>query len=113
MLKKAGAREVHLRIGSPEIVFPSYSGIDMKTSKELIAANLTKDDLRDLIGADSLEFISVEGLKEAVGFDFDSPNNGISLDIFTGNYLEGLGDYKEEFEAELTDIQKEILNKGE
>ena len=67
MLKKAGASEVHLRIGSPEIVFPSYSGIDMKKSKELIAANLTKDELSDLIGADSLEFISVEGLKEAVG----------------------------------------------
>lgn len=78
----------------------------MKTSKELIAANLTKEQVRDLIGADSLEFISVDGLKEAVGFDFDTPNKGIALDIFTGDYVEGLGNYKEEFEAELTDIQK-------
>ena len=77
MLKKAGASEVHLRIGSPEIVFPSYSGIDMKTSKELIAANMSKEEIRELIGADSLEFLSVEGLKEAVGFDFDSPNKGV------------------------------------
>lgn len=84
----------------------------MKTSKELIAANLTKEEVRDLIGADSLEFLSVEGLKEAVGFDFPTPNNGIALDIFTGNYVEGLGNYKEEFEAELTDIQKEYLKKG-
>ena len=112
MLKRAGSSEVHLRIGSPEIIFPSYSGIDMKTSEELIAANLTKDEVRDLIGADSLEFITVEGLKEAIGFDFDSPNNGISLDIFTGEYYEGLGDYEEEFKKELTDIQKQYLAKG-
>ena len=84
----------------------------MKTSEELIAANLTKDEVRDLIGADSLEFITVEGLKEAIGFDFDSPNNGISLDIFTGEYYEGLGDYEEEFKEELTDIQKQYLAKG-
>ena len=84
----------------------------MKTSKELIAANLSKDEVRDLIGADSLEFITVDGLKEAVGFDFDSPNKGISLDIFTGDYVEGLGNYEEEFKAELTDIQKDFLAKG-
>ena len=84
----------------------------MKTSEELIAANLSKDEVRDLIGADSLEFITVDGLKQAIGFDFDSPNKGIALDIFTGDYVEGLGNYEEEFKAGLTDIQKQYLAKG-
>lgn len=113
MLKDRGAKEVHLRIGSPEIIFPSYSGIDMKTSKELIAANMTKDEIRDLIGADSLEFISIAGLQEAVGFDYPGPNKGISLEIFNGKYIDGLCDYEEELKSELTNLQKEFLeNKG-
>ena len=85
----------------------------MKTSKELIAANMKKDEISDLIGADSLEFISIAGLQEAVGFDYPEPNKGISLEIFNGDYIDGLCDYEEEFKSELTEVQKEFLeNKG-
>ena len=112
MLKDAGASEVHLRIGAPQIIFPSYSGIDMTRSKELIAASYKKDELRELIGADSLEFLSIDGLKEAVGFDFKTDNRGISLDIFNGDYIEGLSNLEEEFKENLTAIQKEYLEKG-
>lgn len=113
LLKKAGAKEIHLRIGSPLILFPSYSGIDMKSSKELIAANMTKNQIRDVIEADSLEFLTIEGLKKAVGFDCDTENNGISLDIFNGNYIDGLGSYENEFKKELTDLQKKFLKDKE
>ena len=109
ILRKAGAKEIHLRIGSPLIMFPSYSGIDMSTSGELIGANMTKDEMCKAIGADSLEFISIDGLKESVGFDFPSSNKGISLDIFDGSYQDGLGNYEEKFIEELTQIQKQKL----
>lgn len=113
MLKKAGAKKIHLRIGSPMIVFPSYSGIDMKTSKELVAANMTKDEIRDMVGADSLEFLSKEGLIESVGFDIDSKNGGLSLDIFDGDYEDGLGNYRKDFIDNLTSIQKNYLESKE
>lgn len=109
MLKDAGASEVHLRIGSPLIVFPSYSGIDMSTTEELVAANMTKEEIRQMIGADSLEFLSIDGLKEAVGFDFEGENQGLALEIFDGKYPDGLGSYEEEFMENLSQIQKEFL----
>ncbi len=110
ILRKAGAKEIHIRIGSPLIIFPSYSGIDISNSDELIAANMSKEEIRKEIGADSLEFISIEGLKKSVGFNFDSENKGISLDIFNGKYEDGLGSYEEEFFENITEIQKNILN---
>jgi amidophosphoribosyltransferase len=67
LLRDAGAREVHLRITSPPIVHPCYLGVDMATYKELIAANLTVDQIRERVGADSLGYLSVERLVEATG----------------------------------------------
>lgn len=113
MLKNAGAKEVHVRIGSPLIMFPSFSGIDMKTSKEIRGANKTKDEICEEICADSLEFLSIEGLKESIGLNIDNDQSGISLDIFNASYVDGLGDNEEKFNQELTNIQKEFLkNKG-
>jgi len=88
MLREAGATEVHVRVGSPLIMFPSYSGIDMKTSKELIGANKTKDQICEELCADSLEYLSMEGLKESIGFDIDNEQRGVSLDIFNASYVE-------------------------
>ena len=82
MLRKAGAREVHMRITSPPIISPCFFGIDMGTRWELIAGNKTVDEIREHIGADSLGYLSVEGLVEAVGL----PKDKFCLACFTGNY---------------------------
>jgi amidophosphoribosyltransferase len=69
MLRDAGAREVHVRIGSPPIKSPCYLGIDMNTRKQLVAANHTVDEIAKLLGADSLSYISIEGLQDAIGHE--------------------------------------------
>jgi amidophosphoribosyltransferase len=69
LLRDAGAREVHLRITSPPIVHPCYLGVDMATYKELIAANLTVEQICERVGADSLGYLSIENLVAAPGRD--------------------------------------------
>ncbi|MEM0214955.1 MAG: amidophosphoribosyltransferase [Archaeoglobaceae archaeon] len=66
MIKKAGAKEIHLRIGSPPIIAPCYFGIDMKTREELIASSHTVEEIREIVGADSLHYLSLEGLLKAL-----------------------------------------------
>lgn len=66
MIKEAGAKEVHMRIGSPPIIAPCYFGIDMKSREELIAANHTVEEIGNILGADSLAYLSLEGLLEAI-----------------------------------------------
>jgi amidophosphoribosyltransferase len=82
MLKRAGAREVHLRICAPPIRHPCFFGVDMATRWELIAAQKTVPEIRDIIGADSLGYISIDGLIEAV----DLPKDIFCLACFTGEY---------------------------
>ena len=67
LLKDVGAREVHLRITSPPIVHPCYLGVDMASYDELIAANLTVDQIRERVGADSLGYLSIENLVASTG----------------------------------------------
>ncbi|MGP6219820.1 amidophosphoribosyltransferase [Caldiplasma sukawensis] len=67
LIRDAGAKEVHVRIGSPKIVAPCYFGIDMKTRKELIGAEKTEDEIARDIGADSLKYLSIEGLAKSIG----------------------------------------------
>jgi len=69
LLLDAGAREVHLRITSPPIVHPCYLGVDMATYAELIAANLTVDQICERVGADSLGYLSIEHLIASTGRD--------------------------------------------
>lgn len=69
MMKNAGAKEIHARIGSPPIVAPCYFGIDMGTRSELIAAHKTIAGVEAVINADSLGYLSVEGLVRAIGID--------------------------------------------
>ncbi len=69
LLRDAGAREVHLRITSPPIVHPCYLGVDMATYAELIAANLTVPQICERLGADSLGYLSIEGLVDATHRD--------------------------------------------
>ena len=82
MLRKAGAKEVHVRITSPPIISPCFFGIDMGSRWELIAGRMSVDEIREHIGADSLGYLSVEGLIEAVGL----PKDKFCLACFTGEY---------------------------
>ncbi|RAK15078.1 amidophosphoribosyltransferase [Anoxybacillus vitaminiphilus] len=86
MLREAGATEVHVRISSPPITHPCFYGIDMSTREELIAASHSVEEIRQLIGADSLAFLSPEGLLEAIGRPNDSPWRGQCMSCFTGKY---------------------------
>jgi amidophosphoribosyltransferase len=69
MLREAGASEVHLRVSSPPFMWPCYYGIDTPTRSDLLAATHTVEEMRDFIGADSLEFLTLENLRHAIGID--------------------------------------------
>ncbi len=84
MLKDAGAKEVHMRIAAPEIKYPCRYGIDTATTTELISASHTPEEIAKYIGADSLGFLSIEGLKKSLGDDRE-----YSLVSFDGNYFAG------------------------
>lgn len=109
LLKEAGAREVHVRISAPPLIFPSFYGIDISTTEELIAANKTQDEICEIIGADSLGYLSEEGLIESIGLDYDAPYTGLCMDCFNGDYSAGLYDYEEDYLKSMTDIQKKFL----
>ena len=66
MLRHAGAKEVHMRISSPPIVSPCFYGIDTPTKKELIASSHTTEEIRKYITADSLAYLSLDGMLKAV-----------------------------------------------
>ena len=83
MLREAGAAEVHLRIVSPEVMWPCFYGIDTGTRDQLIAANMGKEQMDAWIGADSLAFISIEGLHKAVP---DARHQGFCDACFSGEY---------------------------
>ena len=65
MLREAGAREVHVRISSPPVQWPCYYGIDFASRAELIAPGLSVDEIRTSINADSLAYVSLDGLTQA------------------------------------------------
>ncbi|PYZ96556.1 amidophosphoribosyltransferase [Alteribacter lacisalsi] len=86
LLKEAGAREVHVRISAPPIKNPCFYGIDTSTSGELIASNRTVEEIEAEIGADSLRYLSVDGLMDGIGRPKEMENCGQCLACFTGNY---------------------------
>jgi len=96
LLREAGASEVHVRISSPPIKFPCYYGIDTAARKELVASTHTIEQIRQLLGADSLAFLSEEGVKKAVG-------GPICLACFNGKYPAGVPG---------EEIQKEALEQA-
>jgi len=67
MIRQAGAREVHLRLGSPPITGPCHYGIDTPTREELIASTHSSDEIRDFLEVDSLGYLSLEGMLRAAG----------------------------------------------
>lgn len=82
LIRRAGAKEIHMRITAPPMVSPCFFGVDLATKWELIAANKTVEEIREHIGADSLGFLSLEGLMLAIGEPEESHCNA----CFTGVY---------------------------
>jgi amidophosphoribosyltransferase len=82
MLRWAGAKEVHVRVASPPIKSTCHFGVDMATMGELIAANKTIEEIAEFIDADSLAYLSVQGLLRAVR----APENAYCTGCFTGDY---------------------------
>jgi len=82
LLREAGAREVHVRITSPPVAWPCFYGIDMATRQELIAAQLDVEAIRRHIGADSLGYLSLEGVTRAIGM----PTSRFCTACFSGDY---------------------------
>ena len=93
MMKDAGAREVHMRIACPEIKYGDYYGIDTPKPSELLAAQMSTEEMCAYMGADSLAFLSVDGLYRAMGYEQRDPMAPIFTDhCFTGDYPTNLSD---------------------
>lgn len=87
MIRDAGAKEVHFRLGSPPITHSCYFGVDTPARDRLLAAQRSVDEIREFIGADSLAFLSENGLQRVLGAEKDSYCYG----CFSGNYPEEIG----------------------
>ena len=83
MIRQAGAKEVHMRISCPPTISPCFYGVDTPSKKQLIAANKSIEEIREYIGADSLGYLSVEGLKRACG---DGEKTTYCTACYTGKY---------------------------
>jgi amidophosphoribosyltransferase len=87
MVREAGAAEIHMRIASPPIAFSNHYGIDTPDREKLLAAKMSVEEMREFIGADSLAFLSVDGLYRAMGFDCrDETMPQFEDSCFTGDY---------------------------
>jgi amidophosphoribosyltransferase len=83
MIRNAGAREVHMRVSCPPTISPCFYGVDTPSKRELIAANKSVEEIREFIGADSLSYLSLEGLKKACG---DGEKVSYCTACYTGVY---------------------------
>jgi amidophosphoribosyltransferase len=93
MMREAGAKEVHFRIASPPITHPDFYGIDTPEREKLLASNRSLEEMRRYIGADSLAFLSVDGIYRAMGYDGRDPVRPQFTDhCFTGDYPTPLTD---------------------
>jgi amidophosphoribosyltransferase len=93
MLRDAGAREVHFRISSPPIKYPDFYGIDTPERDKLLAARMGLEEMRAYVGADSLAFLSVDGLYRAMGYPGrDDARPQFTDHCFTGDYPTPLAD---------------------
>lgn len=87
MVRRAGAREVHLRIPSPPVLYPDFYGIDTPRQGDMVAARMSLSDLTQFVGADSVQYLSYEGLITATGL----PEDVFSTSCFTGIYPIDIG----------------------
>ena len=101
LLKEAGATEVHVAIASPPLKYPCFYGIDIQTRRELIAANHSVEETRQIIGADSLTYLSIDGLIDSIGLETDAPNGGLCVAYFDGKYPTPIYDYEKDYRRSL------------
>jgi amidophosphoribosyltransferase len=85
LVRDAGATEVHVRISCPPTISPCYYGVDTPRREELIAANYSVEEIRKYLGADSLGYVSLEGLRLAME-DTDDANHKFCTSCYTGSY---------------------------
>ena len=113
MVRSAGAREVHLRISSPPIRFSCFYGIDTPTTQELLAHSMSVSDIRDFIKADSLEYVSIDGLYRALGEERRDDDRPLYEDAcFTGDYPVELVDHNEnKGAANVTNLRERAVEK--
>jgi amidophosphoribosyltransferase len=83
MIRHAGAREVHMRISCPPTISPCFYGVDTPSKNQLIAANKSVDEIREYIGADSLAYLSLDGMKKACG---EGDRTSYCTACYTGKY---------------------------
>ena len=83
LVREAGAKEVHFRVSCPPTISPCYYGVDTPSKNQLIAANKTVEEIREYIGADSLAYLSLEGLRKAAG---DGDEHLFCTACYTGKY---------------------------
>ncbi len=95
VLREAGAKEIHLRVGCPPIISPCYYGIAMATKKELIASDKDVEDIRKTLGVDSLGYLSLESLIECIGIE----DGNLCVGCLTGEYPTELPADIKEYEA--------------
>ena len=86
LLRDAGAKEVHFRSAAPPIISPCFYGINTSTKEELLAAGKTLEEMRDYMNVDSLAFLSIESMIEAVDRKYEGALKGQCVACFTGNY---------------------------
>jgi amidophosphoribosyltransferase len=109
MLREAGALEIHVRISSPPVKWPCFYGIDFATRAELIASGLEVEEIRRSIGADSLAYVSEEGLIEATGVTEEK----LCRACFSGQYPIAIPTDMPEgkMRLEVTDVNTEKIHK--
>jgi amidophosphoribosyltransferase len=95
VLREAGAKEIHLRVGCPPIISPCYYGIAMATKKELIASDKDVEEIRQTLGVDSLGYLSLESLIDCIGIE----DGNLCVGCLTGEYPTALPENIEEYEA--------------
>ncbi|HUI85119.1 MAG TPA: amidophosphoribosyltransferase [Candidatus Binatia bacterium] len=92
MVRDAGAKEVHMRISCPPTISPCYYGVDTPSKKQLIAANKSVEEIREYIGADSLAYLSLEGLRKAAG---EGDEHVYCTACYTGRYPTNIVDVED------------------
>ncbi len=108
MLRSVGAKEVHLAISSPPIRYPDFYGINTPEQEELIASKMSIEEMCTNLGADSLSFLSIDGMVKSTGL----PKDGFSLSFFDGVYPISIGKRAEEFKRIAEDFDsKQEANK--
>lgn len=95
LLRKAGVKEIHLRVGCPPIISPCYYGIAMATKKELIASDKEIEEIRNILDVDSLGYLSLKSLVDSIGIE----NNNLCMGCLTGEYPTSLPDNITEYET--------------